>query len=512
MSIPLAATYPKPIYSHATKITTPIPPVSGTQFSQGNVIRIELPSQGYLNPANTTLAFDVTLGCQNADDQYTARFQNNIQSIFSRVRLMYGSTPLEDILQYNQVVRNLTEWTVSAPEGSMDQNTIANGIGGITYGHNALDESYGFATEGLLNVRQKFIHGLNTYFKTYLAIDYPVGGSVPNSYDSRGVVYDAPYGDDTSRRATRRYQVKLALGLFCQEKLIPLKFMASQLAIEITLEQADSCILMNPKLRILPNYVAFYSVQNVELMAELMEFDADYDAMLLKGIQNGGVPIKFSSWHTFSYLAQGSRVTLQIKERSRSVKALFACLQSTYQTQLTDSGATVMSAGAGTMLDYQYRIGNKYFPTSPVLLTLPNTYASNGGAAAFAELQKALQTMGKNVSTGCVSTRWAYAGVSSQLDFSSNLLDFLPEGAVNVELADATLGFAGNLGSCCYASAISLETSSGVEISGLNCETIHDISFIANWTYTQQAATMNVFSYYDAMIILKENNVLQLIQ
>lgn len=33
---------------------------------------------------------------------------------------------------------------------------------------------------------------------------------------------------------TRRYQVQLALGLMTQEKLIPTKYMASQLAIELS--------------------------------------------------------------------------------------------------------------------------------------------------------------------------------------------------------------------------------------------------------------------------------------
>jgi len=59
---------------------------------------------GYVNPLNTTLEFDVTLvvpanplsatGAFTGFD-YSLRFQSNIQSIFNRVRLLYGATPLE---------------------------------------------------------------------------------------------------------------------------------------------------------------------------------------------------------------------------------------------------------------------------------------------------------------------------------------------------------------------------------------------------------------------------------
>jgi hypothetical protein len=54
----------------------------------------------------TTLEFDVTLQVPNptlagdpaavpVGQTATVRFQNNIQSIFSRVRLLYGANPLE---------------------------------------------------------------------------------------------------------------------------------------------------------------------------------------------------------------------------------------------------------------------------------------------------------------------------------------------------------------------------------------------------------------------------------
>ena len=66
--------------------------------------------------------------------------------------------------------------------------------------------------------------------------------------------------------------------------------------------------------------------------------------------------------------------------------------------------------------------------------------------------------------------------------------------------------------------ATDLETSNGVEISGLNAEEQSDIALIANWKAGQVTgssstpSSLEVYSYYDAMIVLRENNVLELIQ
>lgn len=105
---------------------------------------------------------------------------------------------------------------------------------------------------------------------------------------------------------TRRYQIQFALGLTTQEKLIPTKYMASQLAIEITLETPADCIVadFDTAASGVAGYVGLgsilnYQVYNVNLIPEILEFDASYDTAFLQGLQNGGVPIKFCSWLIF---------------------------------------------------------------------------------------------------------------------------------------------------------------------------------------------------------------------
>ncbi len=119
---------------------------------------------------------------------------------------------------------------------------------------------------------------------------------------------------------------------------------------------------------------------------------------------------------------------------------------------------------------------------------------SNGGCEAYVELQKALNIVGDyRLSTSVNVLRWGEgcAGAApSPIGFGPNAsatqlneLDYTCSHVGNywlgnpkyVACSSASGGlsgnsFCGNLGSACYVSAIDLETSNGVEISGLNAE------------------------------------------
>ena len=239
-------------------------------------------------------------------------------------------------------------------------------------------------------------------------------------------------------------------------------------------------------------------------------------------------------------------MNLLVQERSRSVKALFAVQQRNPQVLTTDSGATFFCSGTSnnTMQNYQWRIGGRYFPAQPVQLSSSiGSTIPNGGAEAFVELQKALNTVGDyRLSSSVTTNRWAIPSLLSavavgtgslstdlpELDYCTSIAGWnvdkdtrntAARGSPNqVKVTNAAAGnsgnaFAGTLGSSCYCSAVDLETSNGIEISGLNAEEQSDIAFIANWSTAQEAGfKMTVFAYYDAMLILRENNVLELIQ
>jgi len=502
----------------AQKMTPRIPPKNGSIFQPGQIIRLEFPAQGYVNPLNTTLEFDVVLYAPTVSTgTYVVRFQNNIQSIFNRVRLLYGATPQEDILQYNVLVRALTEWTATNQMGSVDNTSICDGVGGYTYGAvlgNGTSASA--ATAVAVNTRQSYIQGLSGVAgaTTFASGNVPQTTQLPAGASSSGTY------------SVRRYQVNFALGVFTQDKLIPTKYMASQLAIEITLEQANACIYQSVGAS--NNTVSpTYTVGNINLIPEIIEFDDSYDVAFLQGLESGGVPIKFSTWHYFQFGTQASSsLQLQITERSRSVKGIFAVQRRQPQSFATDSHALFMDSNTSslstgsTMQQFQYRIGGRYFPAAPVQIAA-NVGASvcNGGAEAYVELEKFLNIVGDyRLKPNTSVLNWAVPSSSNSVlpeyDYTNSVYGFNSFGLpLEVGVESSTANLAGNLPSSMFAAAINFETSNGIEISGLNAEEQSDISFNVIWSSSQASGfSIECFTYVDVMWVLRPNNYLDLIQ
>jgi hypothetical protein len=573
--VPFNARYSFPSQANkAVKMTPRIPPKNGGVFNPGSVIRLEFPAQGYVNPNNTTLSFDVTIKNPMplvGDKSTSIRFQNNIQSIFSRVRLLYGATPIEDIIGYNQIVRSITEWTGASTENTICQTSINEGIGGYVAARSGnlstdLADTTTVATRngclpGLVPVRQAYIHGVSTQISansaaTQSSLQGAGFGTVPHgTVTVSPAIGAAPTQANllTTTEPVKRYTIQFALGLFNQPKLIPTKFMASQLAIEITLANPSECMFAQTAASSvvgIPGSAAIgtpaancqYQLTNINLIPEILEFDASYDEMFLKGLMNGGVPIKFSTWNNYKSTSASNSVNIQIQERARSVKSIFAMQRRDTGNLAVDSGASFFStgttgtAGANTLQEYQYRIGGRYFPASPVQNAVEvGGSISNGGAESWIELSKALNTLGDaRLATPCNVLKWAIPPMSISWNADALTFTTLPEfdyryqvvrwkngspivygveGFITDGLTPGGNAFCGNQGSSCFAMAIDLETSNGGEISGLNAEEQSDITFMARCNTAQGSQFVyDIYTYIDSMIVLRENNVLELIQ
>jgi hypothetical protein len=496
--VPWNARYQFPSQSNkATKSTPRIPPKNGAIFSPVNApyIRLEAPAEGYIDMSKSTIEFDVTLVGRAVEGNEILRFQNNIQSIFRRVRHLYGGTPLEDIQDYNLVVRALSEWTATNPMGTIDGTSIDQGLGGAVMGWNGANSA------SMINARQYFIQGIDN---TAAGVG---AAKVPNAVGS--IVGYAGLG------TTRRYQVSLATGLWTQPKLMPAKWMAAQFATEIELAPAIDCIFLERDGAAAgTGAMPTYQITNVNFLPEIVHFDPAYDEMFLRGLREGGVPLKFGTWNSFTFNIGGqTNVNLNIQERSRSVKALFAIQRRAPTTFYTDSGA-MLTSSAGVLQQFQWRIGGRYFPSAPVQMTLtPSGSVTNGGAEAWVELEKALNITGDyRLSCANNALRWGQEYVIAlEGDYNNNFNKYDAAGVITGTAAPA--GSSGNIGSQCFAAAVSLESSNGTEISGLNAEEQSDISFMATYSTAQAASfTMTVLSYVDKMMVLRENNAVELIQ
>jgi hypothetical protein len=169
----------------------------------------------------------------------------------------------------------------------------------------------------------------------------------------------------------------------------------------------------------------------------------------------------------------------------------------------------------------------RYFPASPVQNSLTvGSNIPNGGCESYVELAKAINILGDSrLSTSVNSARWALNPASTtfasttnnilqEFDYDQGLIGFKASGApVARTIPGPTTATSGDLASACFAMAIDLETSNGLEISGLNAEEQSDISLIARFSAAQGTGfSYDVFTYIDSMIVLRENNVLELIQ
>jgi hypothetical protein len=241
----------------------------------------------------------------------------------------------------------------------------------------------------LVNVRQAYIHGVSTYSaaNTAASAGSQTGagfGVVPAGTQTLAVAIGAGATQNdliVNTNPIKRYTVQFALGLFNQPKLIPTKFMASQLAIEITLANPSECMIATSATSATTTAgiaglgtaitSTTYQLTNINLIPEILEFDASYDEMFLKGLMNGGVPIKFATWNNYKSTGASTSVNIQIQERGRSVKAIFALQRRDPTTFAADSGASFFctgtggtssltsTAGANTLQEFQFRIGGR---------------------------------------------------------------------------------------------------------------------------------------------------------
>lgn len=380
--VPYNAQFHFPSQATRTKKTTiKLPPKTAkSPYNVNDIIRFEFPASGYLNPLSVMWELDVYLLSVNNGANW--RIQNNISSVVNRAVIKYGSLVLEDIRNYNLLCRLLTELGV-----------------GKDY-----SESFGH----LSNI---------------------------GSANTRAIAMKEAY---TSNRPAR-FLTPLMFGLFQQRKLIPLKWMSSQLIIELYIENAVEKFVIADNLnggnfQVEQNVTSpTFNIGNTNLIYDLYEFDASYDEAFMEGLQSQGIPLQLTSWHNYTYGVSGTVINAQIQERARSVKMALACLvaqnpdivsdyHTTFSVQspalvtqtgtaltfVADSGVTAAAApnvfGAiidnptvnpGLLLSYQYRIGGAYYPAQEVQVHRTNVLIDKPyGHEAMFELQKALDTVG----------------------------------------------------------------------------------------------------------------------
>jgi len=501
--VPYNAVYEFPSQAtRSTKRTIKMTPKnSSATYVSGSTIRFEFPASGYLNPNTTYLAFNCKAEV-NTGSTWTPgtllpggmAFQNNIASIFRRVRVLYGSLVLEDIQDYNILQRMFTE--VLQSSGTTCSNSSQyQGIGPLSN----YQQSQATIFNGPFSAGYKFARF---------------------NYHSQITSNDGTTLTGTPGSIARRYCIPINTGVFQQKRLLPLKFMSSQLQIEFELADGVDCQhwirgtnTVDPPTPTVPNSVRTV-VGLPEIVAELLEFDAEFDQAVFQGLKQG-LAIPFQSWHMTSYnLSPNINVQVNIQESSRSVRYALA--------GLTDDGNRVLSrdthaffCGWGSNLhtftggelnplfganrsaneqlieSFQWRLGGVYYPSQPVacfggtaLTTDTDANYADPPVEAYMELMKVFDNQFvKRYSNGSFAG-YPFASVRDNSD---------------VETGGFIL-------------ACDFMTDRGDVIGGINAEEQNDMMLIMKFNGGGGTAkTLRVAVCYDNVMILGENNNLVLV-
>jgi hypothetical protein len=356
--IPWQAQYNFPSQSNKVrKQTVKLVPKNGYSFTQNQIVRFEFPADGYCNMLNTALSFDVktTLNpfTMAADDgtHHNAILPTPVVSLprggahnyFKRVRVLYGSLVLEDIQEYKTLNRMFTEMGIekSYQQGSgsiidgqsesamrninnpfVVSGTIGNGVSATvsdaTFGANPIADNNTLQSQQIGGT-VGFYSTTNSSFSAALPASTNAANTIQPVFSDIG-----QDNSDSSQSVLRTFEIQLLTGLTTLKKLLPLKWMASQLVIELTIAPVTEAYISN---LVVPPTI---TLQNMNMITELLEFDSSYDLAFFEGLnQPTGVPLKFTSWHYHQFAVTGQTQTYQIHERSRSVKSAFAVLRQT---------------------------------------------------------------------------------------------------------------------------------------------------------------------------------------
>jgi len=500
--VPYNAVYDFPSQAtRSTKRTIKITPKnSASSYVSGSTIRFEFPASGYLNPTTTYLGFNaraqIVSGAFTAGDTNRGgfAFQQNIASIFRRVRVLYGSLVLEDIQDFNILQRMFTE--VLLPSGySQGKAGMYQGIANLSNTQNAMVN----------------------------AIQSPSIGEWQNDR----LNYHSIEAEDNSAitevgRAVRRYAIAMNTGVFQQKRLLPLKFMSSQLQIEFEIAPAIDCqiwIAGNGGSPAVPTDCRV-EVGLPEIVAELLEFDSEFDRAVFEGLGRG-LAIPFQSWHMNSFnISPGIFQQINIQESSRSVRYALAGMTDDNQRSLLrdahlffggfdidvaqksgNTGAAINNLFGNAWINngsciesFQWRLGGVYYPSQPVPCYGGAASIGNSGnidssyadppVEAYQELQKVFDNQfGKRYPTSDVCTN-NFGGRRGTSDSESGA----------------------------FVMACDFMTDRGDVVGGINAEEQNDMMLMLKFNGTTGGAkVLRVAICYDNIMILGESNNMVLV-
>lgn len=373
-----------------------ISPKYGGNFRTGSIIRLEIPSQDWLDPDLFSISYLAKIFDKNGnsiprygskfgepptigDESYSCRFDSPAQMVFSRVKLLQGSTVIEDIQDYGVLMKIMTLSTVN-------QSYL---------------KTMGGAFEGMYDVKD--------YDQLKEAKQrHCWGDGIPND----------PTDNEPERNKGWYYNVRPLLGLLRAGKYLPLKWMG-QLTIELhcapnqeclvsstvgtvaatvtnTLQvvSADAPVIVPPTQAAIYDG-AYYELSEVNMECHFVQPIEEYDKSAMALIEEKGLEVWFDTFATHNrQISSSGRTTLSFQERAVSLKGGYAVMQNSGDLQ---DYRTPLSFPDNNMREFQWKIGSHYIPAQPIR-------CERTSSLALAQLQTTFDAYGDLSTTGVIDS------------------------------------------------------------------------------------------------------------
>ena len=288
------------------------------------VMKFNLTGDQLLDPSTFRVALQ--LNNSNGNCITVQPLSWNPAVFFRRARLICGGQVVEDIYDFDSLSLMLTDLL---PED--DQHDIAcEGFGNFDF---VKDDAAQAADER----------------KSYRQTDYDLSGNVI---------------------LARRVMFKPVLGLFNQEKLIPLRYCPIQIELELANQQADAVTTETAEGF---SNGANWEISDIQCTCDLLELDSSLQNENASHLLSGkSLPINFNTWnHTNQSTGLDKSLSAHITRAVTRLKSIFITLHRPYGVaykQVNDLYHPCSTNGQLTLANehpYQVQIGSKLIPEYP---------------------------------------------------------------------------------------------------------------------------------------------------
>lgn len=378
------------------------PKYGGDPFKSGDIIRLEIPSQAFLNPDEFYIQmrcrilpgasnnFDPVLEAATRAMPYVrdfnaqfptgnaggtsykhVRFTPGIQSCFDRIKVLAGSTVIEDIQDYNVLYRLMLEAT-STPDWRQGDGFTNEGF------YDPADPTQTLRTINRHTAKHggKANDGHYYTFRPFLGI-LNAGKALPLKYMGQLTLelYLAPNQDclwsSTSNMTTNA-------------EVVGNRSAAGVPDLLATTSASEHFALATKTTTDFPN--AYYEIDRVRMQVPFIHPIESYDKSLMDQIENNGLDIHFTTFSSSTRQIANSegRLVISFQERAMFLKGGLAVMRNSPSIRNIASDFCFPANGIES---YQWKIGSEYIPAQEI-------DCKEGPGMALNQLMKSLGCFG----------------------------------------------------------------------------------------------------------------------